>query len=102
MLKSTGAKFIGRSLCLATGEAIHFGQAEIMDGNDRDLAHWSEVLDLVRAHAAQHARRHLVLCDAHVSSGGLVWDSTLLLDFHSFPLRVREVPDKPQEAVLKV
>ena len=83
-------------------EAIHFGQAEIMNGNDRDLAHWSQLLDLVRAYAAKHARRHLVLCDAHVPSGGLVRDGKLLLDFHSFPLRIKEVPDKPQEAVLEV
>ena len=26
----------------------------------------------------------------------------LLLDFHSFPLRIMEVPDRPQEAILKV
>ena len=26
----------------------------------------------------------------------------LLMDFHSFPLRIMEVPDKPQEAILKV
>jgi hypothetical protein len=83
-------------------EAIHFGQAEIMNGNDRDLKNWSEVLALVRAYAAKHARRHLVVCDAHVPSGGLVRDGKLLLDFHSFPLRVMETPDNPQEAVLKV
>ena len=57
---------------------------------------------LVRAYAAKHARRHMVLCDAHVPSGGLVRDGKLLLDFHSFPLRIKEVPDKPQEAILKV
>jgi hypothetical protein len=83
-------------------EAIHFGQAEIMNGNDRDLAHWSEVLTLVRSYAAKHARRHLVLCDAHVPSGGLVRHGRLLLDFHSFPLRTKEVPDRPQEATLEV
>ncbi|HEY3284844.1 MAG TPA: hypothetical protein VGN26_21425, partial [Armatimonadota bacterium] len=82
-------------------EAIHFGQAELMGGNDPDRQHWSEVLTLVRAYAAKHARRHMVLCDAHVPSGGLVRDGKLLLDFHSFPLRVKEVPDKPQEAVLE-
>ena len=43
-----------------------------MNRNDRDLAHWSEVLALVRSYAAKHARRHMVLCDAHVPSGGLV------------------------------
>jgi hypothetical protein len=83
-------------------EAIHFGQAEIMNGNDPDLAHWSQVLALTRAHAAKHARRHLVLCDAHVPRGGLVREGRLLLDFHSFPLRIMEVPDRPQEAILKV
>ncbi|MCX5682772.1 MAG: hypothetical protein NT049_03710, partial [Planctomycetota bacterium] len=29
-------------------------------------------------------------------------EGRLLLDFHSFPLRVMEVPDRPQEAILKV
>jgi hypothetical protein len=83
-------------------EAIHFGQAEIMNGNDPNLEHWSQVLDLVRSYAAQHARRHMVLCDAHVPRGGLVRDGRLLLDFHSFPLRIMEVPDRPEEAILQV
>jgi pimeloyl-ACP methyl ester carboxylesterase len=83
-------------------EAIHFGQAEIMNGNDRELAHWAEVLGLVRSYAAKHGRRHLVLCDAHVPSGGLGREGKLLLDFHFFPLRIKEVADKPQEAVLEV
>jgi hypothetical protein len=83
-------------------EAIHFGQVEIMNRNDRDLVHWSLVLALVRDYAAKHARRHTVLCDGHVPSGGLVRDGKLLLDFHSFPLRIMEVPDKPTEAILKV
>ena len=83
-------------------EAIHFGQVEIMNRNDRDLSHWDQVLTLVRAHAKTHARRRMVLCDGHVPSGGLARDGRLLLDFHSFALRIMEVPDKPQEAVLKV
>jgi pimeloyl-ACP methyl ester carboxylesterase len=83
-------------------EAIHFGQTELMNGNDRDLAHYSEVLALIRAHAARRARRHMVLCDSHVPSGGLVREGRLLMDFHSFPLRIKEVPDKPQEAILEV
>ncbi|QEL13672.1 hypothetical protein [Limnoglobus roseus] len=91
------ASFIDRGF-----EAIHFGQAELMNGNNRDLKDWDEVLKLVRAHAAKHARRHMVVCDAHAPSGGLVRDGRLLLDFHSFPLRVMEVADKPQEGVLKV
>jgi pimeloyl-ACP methyl ester carboxylesterase len=83
-------------------EAIHFGQVEIMNKNDRDNGHWAELLALVRAYAAQHARRHMVLCNGHVPSGGLMRDGRPLLDFHAFPLRVMEEPDKPQEAILKV
>jgi hypothetical protein len=83
-------------------EAIHFGQVEIMNSNDRDNAHWAQVFDLVRSYAAKHARRHMVLCDGHVPSGGLLHDGRLLLDFHSFPLRVMEVPDGPLGAALKV
>ena len=83
-------------------EAIHFGQAEIMNGNDPHSEHWWQVLSLVREYAAQHARRHFVLCDAHVPHGGLLCQDRLLLDFHSFPLRIAEVPDRPQEGVLRV
>jgi hypothetical protein len=83
-------------------EAIHFGQTELMNGNDRDLSHYSDLLARVRDHAAKRARRHLVLCDSHVPGGGLVRDGRLLMDFHSFPLRIKEVPDRPQEAVLEL
>jgi hypothetical protein len=83
-------------------EAIHFGQVQLMNRNDRDLAHWSQVFALARAYAAKHARRHMLICDGHVPGGGLVRDGKLLLDFHSFPLRVMEVSDKPGEAILQV
>jgi len=83
-------------------EAIHFGQVEIMDERDKDHVHWRDLLRRVRAYAARHARRHFVLCDAHVPGGGIVHEGRLLLDFHSFPLRIVEVPGKPQEGVLRV
>ncbi|HEV3167870.1 MAG TPA: hypothetical protein VGZ22_27965 [Isosphaeraceae bacterium] len=83
-------------------EAIHFGQVELMNGNDRDLENYAQVLSLIRSYAARHARRHMLLCDAHVPHGGFVREGRLLLDFHSFPLRVMEVPDRPEEAVLQV
>jgi hypothetical protein len=82
-------------------EAIHFGQAELMNGNDPKLDHWNEVLNAARRHAEKHARRHFVLCDAHVPHGGLVRDGKLLLDFHSFPLRIEEVADKPKQGQLR-
>jgi hypothetical protein len=94
--------FLGASFIDVGCEAIHFGQTELMNGNDRTLDHYSQVLALIRSYAAQHARRHLVLCDSHVPSGGLVRDGQLLMDFHSFPLRIMELPDKPQEAILKL
>jgi hypothetical protein len=94
--------FLGRSFIDAGFEAIHYGQVEIMNGNDPDLTHWSEVFALARTYAARNARRHKVLCNAHVPHGGLVSDGHLLLDFHAFPLRIMEVPDKPQEAILKL
>ena len=51
---------------------------------------------------ASRARRHYVICDAHVPKAGPVVDGKLLLDFHSFPLRPKEVADSPQKAVLEV
>ena len=96
-------------------EAIHFGQIMLIGRHDPDLTHWWELLSRVRHYAAQHARRHLVLCDAHVSSGvgcyGLPEDASLapggfcvgeklLLDFHSLPLRIKEVTGKPYQAEL--
>ena len=82
-------------------EAIHFGQVEIMDDRDPDHAHWAGMLDRCRSMAAKRARRHLLLCDAHVPGGGIVRGGKLLFDFHSFPLRIEEVADRPLEGVLQ-
>lgn len=83
-------------------EGIHFGQVEIMNHNDPDNAHWASLLAMVRDYAAHHARRHMVLCDGHTPSGGLMHAGNPLLDFNAFPLRIMEVSDKPQEAILKL
>lgn len=83
-------------------EAIHFGQVEIMDDRDPDHVHWRDMMRRVRRIANERARRKLVICDAHVPSGGIVHDGKLLFDFHSFPLRIEEVADRPHEGVLKV
>lgn len=94
--------FLGASFIDAGCEALHLGQTELMNRNDRNLDNYAQVLALIRSYAAARARRHMVLCDSHVPSGGLVRDGQLLMDFHSFPLRIMETPDKPQEAILKV
>jgi hypothetical protein len=83
-------------------EGIHWGQMEIMDESDPHLDHYARIFGLVRDYAKQHARRGMVLCNAHVPSGGLVRDGQLLLDFHAFPLRIKEVPEHPQMGVLEV
>ncbi|MEI9896456.1 MAG: hypothetical protein WDN28_21990 [Chthoniobacter sp.] len=83
-------------------EAIHFGQVGLMDKNDPGHVGWLDMLGRVRAYAREHARRHFLVCDAHAPTGGFVEDGKLLFDFHSFPLRIVEVADKPYEGVLKV
>jgi hypothetical protein len=84
-------------------EAIHFGQVEIMDKNDPDHKYWWDMMSRVRRYGSKNARRHIVLCDAHVPSGGIVFnDGRLLFDLHSFPLRIEEVEDSPHKGILKV
>ena len=83
-------------------EGIHFGQVEIMNKNDPDNVHWAQLLGMVRKYAARHARRHMVLCDGHVPTGGLMHEGNPLLDFNAFPLRIMEISDKPEEAILKL
>lgn len=81
-------------------EALHFGQVDFMSQNRPKL--WDDLLAKVRAYAAEHARRRYVLCDGHVPSCGLVVEGRLLLDFHSFPLRIKEVESSPRDGVLEM
>lgn len=95
--------FMARKYMDAGIEAIHFGQVELMAMTDRKMNYrnWAAVLQRTRDYAKTHARRKMVLCDAHVPGGGLIVDGKLLLDFHSFPLRPKETPDKAGQAVLE-
>jgi hypothetical protein len=83
-------------------EAFHLGQVELIGADDKDRKFYSEFLDKVRAYAKEHARRHYVLLDGHVPSGGFIRNGVSLLDFNSFPLRIKEIPEKPYEAKLQV
>ncbi len=94
--------FLAVSYINAGIEGIHFGQVELMNKNDKNLDNYAQILGLIRTYAHQHARRGMVICDAHVPSGGFLRDGKLLLDVHAFPLRIMENPDKAQEATLKV
>jgi hypothetical protein len=83
-------------------EAIHFGQVGLMDKNHPGHAAWIDLLGRVRAYAHKHARRHLLICDAHTPTGGYVEGGELLFDFHSFPLRIAEVADQPVRGIVTV
>lgn len=94
--------YVAASYIDAGIEGLHFGQVELMNKNDKNLDNYAQILDLIRAYAAKHARRHMVICDSHVPSGGFVRNGKLLMDVHAFPLRIEEIPDKPEEAKLEV
>ena len=83
-------------------EAIHVGQLDLMGRNDPEYRNWADLLQRVRNYAAKKARRHYIIFDAHVPKAGPVVDGKLLLDFHSFPLRPKEVAGEPQKAVLEI
>jgi len=85
-------------------EAIHFGQAQLMamDGREKALIAWKELLDNVRTAALTVARRGTVICDSHLPNGGMVLDGKLLFDFVSFPLRLKEIINEPQQVQLEV
>lgn len=93
--------FLSASYMDAGIEAIHFGQLDLVGREDAGYANWADLLKRVRSYAARKARRHYVICDAHVPKGGPVVNGHLLLDFHSFPLRPKEVPDSPGKAILQ-
>ena len=82
-------------------EAIHFGQVEIMDDRDKNHIHWRDMMARIRSYAKKHARRSIVLCDAHVPSGGIVHDGKLMFDLHSFPSRPKSLKEQPHKAILE-
>ncbi len=83
-------------------EAIHWGQVDLMGKRDRKLYHWNNLLSRIRLYAKEHARRGYVLYDAHAPTGGFRFEDNLLMDFHSFPLRIVDVPSEPLGGELRV
>ena len=76
-------------------EAFHLGQIELIGMNDPERDAWAKVIGKIRELARTKARRHWVILDAHTPYGGMVKDGKSLLDFNSFPLRIKEIPEKP-------
>ena len=81
-------------------EAIHFGQVWLIGALDPGWAMWRKVVGMVREYAATHARRGYVVCDAHCH-GLICADGYSVLDFNSFPLRLREIEDQPMKCRLE-
>lgn len=83
-------------------EALHLGQTALIGMADPHLTHWDTFLQKLRNYAKTASRRGWILLDAHVPTHGMVVDGRSLLDFNSFPLRIKEIPDKPQQAILEM
>jgi len=83
-------------------EAFHLGQVELIGMNDPDRKNWAGLLTMIREFAGKHARRKWVILDAHVPKGDMIRDGTSLIDFNSFPLRIKEIPEKPYQCELEV
>lgn len=78
-------------------EGIHFGQVHLIGAADEGFRCWKQVLTMVREFASVHARRHYVLCDAHTH--GIEVDGEMLFDYNAWPIRLKEVIDKPMECL---
>jgi hypothetical protein len=94
--------YLAKSYIDAGCEAFHLGQVEMIGRDDPDKSHYAAFLQKIRAYAKTHARRHYVLLDGHTPKGGFVKDGVSLLDFNSFPLRIKEITDRPMEGKLEV
>jgi len=91
--------YLGRIYIDCGVESLHFGQMELIGRDDGTRDHLNMVQEKLRDHARSHARRGMVLFDAHVdwtvansasrwSNGGkLVWN------FSSFPTRPADLCD---------
>jgi hypothetical protein len=78
-------------------EGIHFGQVHLIGAEDEGFRRFKELIGMVRDYAAKHARRHYVLCDAHTH--GISVDGVSLFDYNAFPIRLKEVIDRPMECI---
>jgi hypothetical protein len=94
--------YAATSYISAGAEAIHFGQVALMASHDNTRQHTWEILSKVRTYASVHARRGFVLCNAHIFQEGWSYQGILLMDFHAFPSRPRDVVDTPQHATLEL
>ena len=82
-------------------ECLHLGQINLIGWNDKDWSVYNQTLTSIRNYAKKHARRHYVILDAHNSKGMLIGKQSLI-DFISFPLRLKEIEKEPMKAEIVV
>jgi hypothetical protein len=83
-------------------EAFHFGQVGLMTENDPGYTNWIDLMTKVRAYGKQHARRHIVLCNAHTAGGNYVVNGKTIFDVNAFPMRIEQLGDTCCKAQLQV
>ena len=94
--------FVAASYIDAGCEAFHLGQVELIGADDPDKIYYAPLLQKIRKYAKKNARRHYVILDGHTPYGGFIKEGVSLLDFNSFPLRIKEIEDKPYEGKLEI
>ena len=94
--------FLAKSYIDIGIEAFHLGQVNVIGRDDPEKTHYKEILDMIRDYASKNARRRYIILDGHTPFHGFIKDGVSLLDFNSFPLRIREVVDSPMEGRLEV
>lgn len=94
--------FLAKSYIDIGCEAFHLGQVEMIGKDDPGKTAYAGFLKKIRDYASENARRHYIILDGHTPNGGFIKDGISLLDFNSFPLRIKEVMDKPMEGILEI
>ncbi len=73
-------------------EAFHMGQVHLYTANDRGMKKTAELFSMIRAYAAQHARRHMVLMDAHTH--GVNINGKSLFDYNAMPFTSKPIMEQ--------
>lgn len=70
-------------------EALHMGQVHLYTANDRGYQKTAQLFGMIRSYAAQHARRRMILLDAH--SHGINIRGKMLLDYNAMPFTAKPI-----------
>ncbi|MFC5406266.1 hypothetical protein [Cohnella soli] len=81
-------------------EAIHMGQVHLYTAEDNGFKKTIALFQKIRDYARAHARRGIVLLDAHTH--GVNINGTLLFDFHSMPYSRMPILDQTGEKLALV